>query len=230
MQFVWDGFTTPVAERHDSMVPGLTLDFPVQVAAADCAGDGLVDDMPPVADAVVRLALDDGSTIDAPVFDVDGVAQRLYLDDCERQMIESLVAVEWTDLHDEPLDGRVVTGGGLRMVRTGATGEVRLLSVSNTVLFTVETLETAPDEPVATLEADHDEVVAPIRITENRCDAHARSESSQSFRFVGQIDLGGGDVHPFTILPSKDDQVQMRARLEAGCAYLEQTGFVGQDG
>jgi hypothetical protein len=67
----------------------------------------------------------------------------------------------------------------------------------------------------------------PIRITENRCDAHARSESSQSFRFFGEVDLGDGQVRQYTILPTPDDQLKMRARLEAGCAILEDTGFLG---
>ena len=35
VQFVWDGFTTPVAERHDTIVPGLSLDFPVEFVGAD---------------------------------------------------------------------------------------------------------------------------------------------------------------------------------------------------
>jgi hypothetical protein len=203
------------------------LDFPVEVAPADCVGDGTPADMPSVSTAVARLTLDDGSTIDAPMYDVDGVIQRLYLDDCERQMIESLVTIEWSDLHDEPLDGRIVTGGNLRLVRKQSTAEVTLLSVSNTVLYVVETLETGPDEPIVTLAVGEDEAVAPIRILENRCDAHARSESSQSFRFFGQVDLGNGDVHQYTILPTPEDRVAIRARLEAGCAILEDTGFLG---
>jgi hypothetical protein len=221
---VWDGFTTPVAERHDTLPAGLTLDFPVQVAPARCS-----DPMPDVSRAVVRLTLDTGSTLDVPVFDTDGVAQQIYLDDCERQMIESQVTIEWADLRDEMYEGRLVTGGAIRLRRGTATGQVTLRSVSNTVLFLLQTVESAPDQPVAVLPADRDEVVVPVRIVENRCDSHARSESSQSFRFFGQVDLGDGVEHEYTLLPTPDDQVRIRARFEAGCAALGDTGFVGQD-
>lgn len=228
VRFVWAGLTTPVTERHDTLPSGLTLDFPVQVAPAVCVGDGLADDMPSLSTAVVHLQLDDGSAVDVPVFDIGGVAEQLYLDDCERQMIESLVTIEWIELHDETLDGRIVTGGGLRLLRRNSTATVTLLSVSNTILFMVQTLETGPDEPIAVLPVGDDVVVAPIRVIENRCDSHARAESSQSFRFFAEVDLGGGDVHRYTILPAPDDQPKMRARLEAGCAALGDTGFVGQ--
>ncbi len=50
--------------------------------------------MPDLASATVRLVLDDGSERIIPVFDVDHLARRLYLEDCERQMIESLVGIE----------------------------------------------------------------------------------------------------------------------------------------
>jgi hypothetical protein len=224
VQFVWDGFTTDVAERHDTLVPGLTLDFPVGVAPATCH-----ERMPDPAEAVVRLTLDGGAVLDVPVFDVDGVAQQLYLDDCERQMIESEVTIEWADLHDEQFEGRTVTGGSIRLRRGEASGEVRLLSVSNTILFVVDTPGSHPGEPVAVLPVGEDEVAVPIRILENRCDSHARSESSQSFRFFGEVDLADGVVRQYTIMPTHDDQLQIRARFEAGCEALGDTGFVGQD-
>jgi hypothetical protein len=185
--------------------------------------------MPDPASAIVRLTLEGGSVLDVPVFDVDGVAQQLYLDDCERQMIESQVSIGWADLGDEQFEGRTVTGGSIRLVRGEAPGEVRLLSISNTVLFVVDTPRSRPGEAIATLPVGEDEVTVPIRILENRCDSHARSESSQSFRFFGEVDLGDGAVHQYTILPTPDDQVQIRARFEAGCAALGDTGFVGQD-
>jgi hypothetical protein len=72
-------------------------------------------------------------------------------------------------------------------------------------------------------------VSVPIRILENRCDSHARSESSQSFRFFGDVDLGDGVARPYTILPTRDQQLQIRATFEAGCEALGDTGFVGQD-
>ena len=74
-----------------------------------------------------------------------------------------------------------------------------------------------------------DDVRVPIRVVENRCDAHARAESSQSFRFFADIDLGDGVERTYEVLPAPDDQAAMRARLEIGCAVLGDTGFLGED-
>ncbi len=111
VQFVWEGYTTPVTERHDIVVSGQRIDFPVKFPGATCVGDGTRATMPDPATATVRLILDDGSERIVPVFDVDHLARRLYLEDCERQMIDSLVAIELVDLHAVEVDGRPVTEG-----------------------------------------------------------------------------------------------------------------------
>ena len=89
VQFVWEGYTTPVTERHDIVVSGQRIDFPVKFPGATCIGDWTQATMPDPATATVRLILDDGSERILPVFDVDHLARRLYLEDCERQMIDS---------------------------------------------------------------------------------------------------------------------------------------------
>ena len=111
VQFVWEGYTTPVAERHDIVVGGQRIDFPVKFPGATCVGDGTQATMPDLAAATARLILDDGSERIVPVFDVEHLARQLYLEDCERQMIDSLVAIELVDLHAVDVDGRPVTEG-----------------------------------------------------------------------------------------------------------------------
>jgi hypothetical protein len=228
VQFVWEGYTTPVAERHDIVVSGQRIDFPVKFPGANCVGDGTRATMPDLALATARLILDDGSERIVPVFDVDHLARRLYLEDCERQMIESLVAIELVDLHAVEFEGRPVTEGALRLTRRASTSTVSVQSVSNNILFGFVAPAASDGNPVVTLTEGVDEASAPVRFVESRCDPHAISEASQPFKFVAQIDLGGGDIHPYILLPPLDAQIPMRQTMEAGCLELGEIEFVGE--
>ena len=223
VQLLWDGLTTPVSPRANPLIAGDRLDYPVPLAPATCAGDGTVADMPDPNKAVVRVLLADGSEVQAPVFDVLHFARTLYLQDCERQMIDSQVAIEWVGLHAQELDGREVTDGTLRLTRRDGTGEITILRLGNNILFTFGTLA-AGDGPVAVLPAGEHEVSVPIRFTEGRCDAHAMSESSQPFQFSATLTLGDGVERGYAMPIPLDDQLPMRARLEAACEYLGETG------
>jgi hypothetical protein len=233
VQFVWDGYTTPVTERHDIVVGGQRIDLPVQFPGATCAGDGTLATMPDLATARARLLLDDGSERMVPVFDVDHLARKLYLEDCERQMVESLVTLEWADLHAAELDGRPVTEGVLRITRRAATGPVSVLSVSNTINFAFSAPGAPAAGPVVVLAAGEHEATAPVRFLEGRCDPHAIAESSQPFKFIAQVDFGaegdgpGSGVHPYVVVPPVADQAPMRVRVEAGCAALDKIDFLG---
>ena len=92
----------------------------------------------------MRLILDDGSERIVPVFDVDHLARRLYLEDCERQMIQSLVAIELVDLHAVEFEGRPVTEGSLRLTRRASTSTVSVQTVSNNILFVFAAPEAPP--------------------------------------------------------------------------------------
>ncbi len=230
VQFVWEGYTTPVAERHDIVVGGQRIDFPVKFPGATCVGDGTQATMPDLAAATARLILDDGSERIVPVFDVEHLARQLYLEDCERQMIDSLVAIELVDLHAVDVDGRPVTEGALRLTRRASTSTVSVLSVSNNVLFGFEAPDAPSGGPVVTLDEGVDEASAVIRFVESRCDPHAISEASQPFKFIAQVDLGGGDVHPYLLVPPLEAQIPMRQTMEAGCEALGEIEFVaGED-
>ena len=199
VQFVWDGYTTPVTERHDIVVSGQRIDFPVKFPGATCVGDRTLASMPDLASATVRLILDDGSERIVPVFDVDHTARRLYLEDCERQMIDSMVAIEWVDLHAVEFEGRPVTEGVLAADAASLDCDGERDEVSNNVLFVFVAPDAPPDGPIVTLDAGDDEGSALIRFVESRCDPHAISEASQPFKFVAQVDLGGGEVHPYIV-------------------------------
>jgi hypothetical protein len=230
VQFVWEGYTTELTERHDIVVSGQRIDLPVKFPGANCVGDGTIATMPDVASATARLVLDDGSERIVPVFDVDHLARRLYLEDCERQMIESLVAVEWVGLHTAEFDGRPVTAGELRLTRRASSAGVSVVSVSNNVLFVFEAPDAPPGGAVVTLAEGVDEASAPIRFVESRCDPHAISEASQPFKFIAQVDLGDGDVHPYVVTPPVEAQIPMRQTMEAACVELGEVEFFGREG
>ena len=227
VQLLWDGLTTPVSNRANPLIAGDRLDYPVLLAPATCAGDGTLADMPDPQKAVVRVLLADGSEVLAPVFDVKHFARKLYLADCQRQFIATQVDIEWADLHAATLDGRPVTEGSLRLTRLAGTGEITVLVISNTIVFDFAAPE-AGDGPIAVLPRGRDVAEVPIRFVEGRCDTHAMAEASQPFAFASALDLGDGVQRPYALPIPVEDQVPMRARLEAGCAFLGKTVVVGQ--
>ena len=139
VQLVWDGMTSELSARSNTLAAGDRIDFPVTLAPARCVGDGTLAEMPPVDLASVRVVLAGGGDVDAPVFDLKRFAQKLYLEDCERQRIVATVDVEWGDLHETVLEGRPVTEGMLRLTRLAGADDQTIVvsSLSNTIIFTV---------------------------------------------------------------------------------------------
>lgn len=227
VQFVWDGYTTPVTERTAVIVGGQTVDMPVKFPGATCVGDGTIDTMPSVDSAQVKVRLADGSQLQVPVVDQFHLARKLYLEDCERQMLESAVGVEWVDLHEEEFEGRPVTAGSLRLTRRTGEGTITVLSVSNTIPFEFVAVDTAVDEPVVVLEDGADEVSVPVRFLESRCDPHALAEIKQPTKFISQVQLGDGAVHPYIIYPERSYWNVMRATADKACVLLGKVENLG---
>jgi hypothetical protein len=230
VQFVWDGFSTPMTERDSVFVGGQVIDYPVPFPGATCVGDGTRATMPTLDDARVVLLLDSGETVDVPVVDKWHLARKLYEEDCERQMIDAQVTIEWVGLHEGELEGRPVTVGELRLTRQAGEGEYTILSVSNTVPFVFDALDTGPDEPVVTLAAGADQVSVPIQFIESRCDPHALAEIKQPTKFIAQVQLGDGSVHPYIIYPERSYWTPMRLTADKACYQLGEVEFLGEDG
>lgn len=228
VQFRWAGYTTPVVERTAVIVGGQTVDLPVPFPGATCAGDGTIATMPSLDEATVLLGLADGTEVTMPVVDQFHLARRLYLEDCERQMIDAQVGIEWIDLHEEEFDGRPVTAGSLRLTRRTGTGTVTVHSVSNTVPYEFVAVDTAAGEPVAVLPDGVDEVSVPVRFLESRCDPHALAEVKQPTKFIAQITLGDGSAHPYIVYPERSYWNAMRSTADEACVILGEVEFVGQ--
>ena len=227
VQFVWDGLTTPISYRANRLDAGTRIDYPVTLSPANCSGDGTQATMPDPQSAIVRVTTRDGQIIDVPVYDVKHFARKLYLDDCERQYINTQVDIQFADLHEVTLEGRPVTEGVLRLTRRQSSDTIIVKFISNTINFTFVPL--GEDQgSVATLPADQEMVVVSIRFIEGRCDAHALSESSQPFKFYAVLDLGDGIERSLATLPAIVDQAPMRHRVETTCEILGKNGFVGE--
>jgi hypothetical protein len=227
VQFLWDGYSTPMTERDSIVVGGQIIDFPVPFPGATCVGDGTRDTMPTLDDARVVMQLDNGDTVELPIVDQWHLARKLYEEDCEKQMIESLVSIEWVDLHEELFEDRPVTAGELQLTRRDGVGEFAVTFVSNTIPFVFEAVDTAVDETVVTLEADADVASAPVRFIESRCDPHALAEIKQPTKFIAQIQLGDGSIHPYIIYPERSMWTPMRLTADKACVQLGKVVFVG---
>ncbi len=229
VQFVWAGYTTPVTPRDTTVVGGQTIDFPVAFPGAVCVGDGLVDSMPSLDSAVVRLGLGDGSVREMPVVDQWHLARRLYLEDCQRQHIAASVTIEWADLHREDWEGRPVTAGVLRLTRGSSTGTITIDTISGTVPYSFETVDSVDGEPVVILPAGTSTIEVAIRFTESRCDPHALAEVKQPHKFVAQVDLGDRVLQPFVVTPDEADWIPMRRTADEACVVTGQVVFVGEE-
>ncbi len=229
VQFVWDGFTTSPTTRDSIIVGGQTIDFPVPFPGAACVGDGTIDTMPDAATAIVKLTLEDGTVREVPVFDVWHLARKLYLDDCEKQMIDALVTIEWSDLHEEDFDGRPVTAGSLRLTRRRSTETIRITAVSNTIPHEFDAVNGLLNGSIIELPAGESTTEAPIRILESRCDPHALAEVKQPYKFIAQVDIGDGVLRSYIIYPPREMWIPMRLTADAACVATGQVVFVGDE-
>ena len=224
VQFVWDGLTTAIAYRENSILAGDRIDFPVPLAPANCSGDGMQGSMPDLLSAVAEVTLRGGQVLEVPVFDVENFARNLYLKDCERQHIIRAVDIQFADIHEVTFDGRPVTEGVLRLTRRQSLDTIEVTFISNTIIFTFVSLG-ASQNSVATLRSDQSIVEVPVRFIEGRCDAHALSESSQPFNFYAVVQLGDGIERTFRTVPAVMDQNPMRRTVENGCKILAKGGI-----
>jgi hypothetical protein len=229
VQFDWAGYTTPMTPRDSVFVGGQVIDYPVPFPGASCVGDGTRATMPSLDDAKVVLLLDSGETVDVPVVDKWHLARKLYENDCEKQMIDTQVTIEWVDLHEGEFEGRPVTVGELRLTRKAGEGEYTILEVSNTVPFAFDAIDSDPGQPVVTLAADADQVSVPVQFIESRCDPHALAEIKQPTKFVAQVLLGDGSEHPYIIYPERSYWTPMRLTADKACFQLGKVEFLGEN-
>jgi hypothetical protein len=218
VRLIWEGLSTPVTAAGHGVVPGQVIDLPVPMESAACVGSGGIDDMPSIDEAMVELTLDSGLLERVQLYDEQRVLRKLYLKDCERQLIGRHVSLQWVDVSRAEFDGRPITEVTLLLRRGSSTREVRVVSVSPTIPHVPLALN--PTDPLLLLAPATREASARFRFLEGRCDAHAIAETKQPFKFVVQIDLGDGTLRPVIVTPTVDDQKVIRQTAFDGCAVL----------
>ena len=227
LRLKWSGLTTPEGAAGLTVVPGQTVDLPVPLADASC-GDDPLGEPPSLAGAVAELLLDDGTIVELPVVDAEGVAGRLWRNDCERQWIESQAAIAWTDLHaeaigDDPI-ARSASVATLRIERGGAEGDVVVSDIAGTVMFIIDAPALdAPSPDARTLAADDDVLEIEVTFVEARCDPHAFAETKQPVSFAVHLTIGGVE-RAIVVQPTSAERDEMMTRLREGCDVLTATG------
>jgi hypothetical protein len=189
----------PAVPREGRLAAGSTLDFPVIMAAADCA----VRPGAPVAVATLRDDAGARRTIEIPLDD-DGLIRRLHATDCADQALRAQAVFDVTGL--EP----VTTAEGpamrvdLRLSRVGGGDQVRVIRPEPNTIYDITA--------VGALPVLRGPGAVPLRVdmVPARCDAHALGESYRTSLIDLFVSLGAGDPQLVTITPAVD----VRRRLE----------------
>lgn len=215
----WPGVVrAPESPRGAEFAPGQTIDLATTYGAVRCQGVDV--DARPVA--VVTLA--GGRSLSVPV-DRAGAAvlRRLWARDCARQRLGSVVEVALGPRFrpvgtgsDEYLRGELV----LRRPRGSRSASDRpVVSVqgfSGSVLLTFRAV--SPGSLPVRLDSGQDELRVPVGIgSTQRCDAHARGGSSQTFLLSAYVAVGESAASRVIVVPSKRVQVQAFALLDRVC-------------
>lgn len=182
----WDGLAFPTVPITDPPVPpGLSAAFTITYGKAQCAQ--------PPATKPVLLTVVDGRPRRVPLRVEDpGLLDRLHAKACAEQRLGRAAGV------DLRLSRRTVRVAGEEYVpgaivvrhRDGATKQVRIVDLGGSVL--VDLLPRAGRRALpGTLRRDRRSLAFPVLIgSAHRCDAHALSQSSQTFLISAYLRLG----------------------------------------
>lgn len=211
LRLAWPGLSdTGAAELDYPVFPGVRVDLKVPLGTAVCSSPPQIDEpLPDVPIAAVATTVE-GEVV-FPVTDPAGILARIYPRQCTAQAVEHAVGLtildDFEDVSTDPAEVR----GTLRVERRAATGEVAVVGLHGSVLVTLGLV----DEP-SVLGADDDVVDVPIVATNNRCDAHAISESKKPYVFVVDLDIDGTAVS-YVISPAQPGKDALSAQVVGRC-------------
>ena len=122
-----------------------------------------------------------------------------------------------------------MTAGSLRLTRRSSTDTIRITAISNTIPHEFDAINGLVNGAIIELDSGANVAEVPIRFLESRCDPHALAEVKQPYKFVAQVDLGDGILHPYIIYPPQAMWVPMRLTADAACVATGQVVFVGDE-
>lgn len=212
----WSGVTGSPATSGTAYDPGRTIDLQTSYRHAACGGG-------PTGDAEVVVTLEADTELRLPV-DRAGIAllHRLRDRDCQLGDIASIASITLSPHFEKASDGRDRLLGSVVLRRTAQSQreDRRTLSVEGFFGSVLVGFSYAGEGRLpAVLRADVDVLEVPVALTSaNRCDPHARGQSTQTFLLSAYVRVG--DDHPaqrLIVVPGEAVQQQVGALLDRVC-------------
>jgi hypothetical protein len=209
----WAGFAFPTVRLPgDPVLPGQTAAFAIDYGKARCGR--------PPAGGPALVAVVDGRTRRLPLHvDDPGLLERLRLKACAATRLARVASV-----HLE-LARRTVRSGGAEQLpativvrrRAGSAATVRIVDLDGSVLIDLEPRDGSRALP-AVLRARDSVLSFPVRFSSTqRCNAHAQSQSQQTFLFSAYLRLGPAPPQRVLLGLSNAERDRLIGLVERGC-------------
>ena len=203
----WPGFGTFLQDYETTVVAGRTLDLRFRLPAPTCE--------PTDAAVVGRLQVADGDSDQVVEDELDesgaGYVTRIWDRWCQDLRASEGVTMTYGD--DWTIEGtgrRARMAGKVILERGNEPGRIALTQLRGSVLLELHLPR------VAVLPPGTDRVSAPLVIVVPRCDEHALTESSQTFHFQAEFELGD-DVVSVLRIPTGATRAAGQRLLEEAC-------------
>lgn len=209
----WDGMEFPKAAIEDPAVPpGETAAFTVTYGDPHCDVDE--------PGRPTMVATVDGTAVTLPLrVERPTLLRRLRDAACARRSLTDLAAVSLrlADRTSVVRGTEMLPGTVVVLRRAGQSGNVTVDDLGGSVLFAVEPRGGGRTLP-ARLREGRQRLVLPVVVrSTGRCDAHARSQSSQTFLFSVYAHRDAAKTQRLVRFPSAAEQERLLAMLDRVC-------------
>lgn len=205
----WDGYGGQRLVAADTTYdPGRTIDLPVRLGRLNCASR---DETPA---AVVRA---EGDTLTLALDDAGASALReVWEHACAARQIRRLVSVAFGPRWTPSADG---LRGSLLLTRRAPDAAVAVTGLQGSVLVAFSPAASPPPgRPLTVLDPGSASARLPVVLSSNgRCDAHALSESKQTFLLRVELTVDGGEPQQVIVKPDKPTQVEVLGLIRSMC-------------
>jgi hypothetical protein len=203
----WPGYgERGLADADTDYEPGHTIDLPIQLSAPECAGP----DSEPVAlvevdDAILRLPLDHSGTT---------FLREVWQHACDVAAVRRAVSVRFGTSWRRVADA---IQGTVELDRASSEQTIAVNELLGSVLLDFVSL-TRSGPPLVVLRPGEAAASLPVALTSSgRCDAHALSESKQTFLLRVALTLDGGEIQQVIVSPDKRTQVRVLHLIRSVC-------------
>jgi hypothetical protein len=210
----WDGLAFPTVPIPDgTLAPGETAAFTIQYGAPPQCSH-------PPATRPRLVAVVDGRSRTLPLRVEDPeLLDRLHEKACTDQRVSAAATVRLVLRRSTvTVDGEEYVPGRIELRRRpGTTDAVQIVDLSGSVLLDLVPRSGAGALP-ASLRPDQSTLNLPVLIgSAHRCDAHARSQSSQTFLLGVHLRLDREQPHRRLLIPAPAEQVRLLALIDRAC-------------